>query len=145
MFVRRFLLAAVAQTLVALAPAARAEETISDADPAQLPSVKSGAIGYPSRDADLDARPGFANPPHGYGSVGFYWWLGDPLTKERLSWELQQLQGKPIMGLQINYAHGTKGSRWYGPTYPSEPPAFSKRGGIWCSGSSARRRRLDRP
>jgi hypothetical protein len=32
--------------------------------------------------------PGFASPPAGYGEVAFYRWLGDPLTKERLTWQL---------------------------------------------------------
>ena len=49
------------------------------------------AIGFPSRDPDLDALPGFQQPPPGYGEVAFYWWLGDPLTKERLAWQLDQL------------------------------------------------------
>ncbi|MDR1525522.1 MAG: hypothetical protein LBS79_09775, partial [Tannerella sp.] len=33
----------------------------------------------------------FSTPPPGYGNVAFYWWLGDPLTKERLSWQLERL------------------------------------------------------
>jgi hypothetical protein len=37
------------------------------------------ARGYPSRDPNLDALPGFQNPPPGYGEVPFWWWTGDPL------------------------------------------------------------------
>ncbi len=82
-------------------------------------------MGYPSREADLDVLPGFKNPPPGYGEVAFYWWLGDPLTKERLTWQLDQLAGKSITGLQINYAHSDRGGSSWGLTYPSDPPLFS--------------------
>lgn len=127
MFARRLMLVVIVLALVAFAPAARPEETISDADPAQLPPVKSGAIGYPSRDVNLDARPGFASPPPGYGVVPFYWWVGgDELTKERISWQLEQLRGVPIEGFQINYAHTDSGGASYGLPYPSDPPLFSK-------------------
>ena len=84
------------------------------------------SLGYPSRDPGLDALPGFINPPPGYGAVAFYWWLGDPLTKERLRWQLDKLRGTAVVGLQVNYAHAAKGNRWYGPTLPSEPPLFSE-------------------
>jgi hypothetical protein len=83
-------------------------------------------IGYPSRAPGVDVRPGFRNPPPGYGEVGFYWWLGDPLTKERLLWQLNRLQGAAISGLQINYAHSDQGGRSYGLTFPSDPPLFSE-------------------
>jgi hypothetical protein len=84
------------------------------------------AVGYPSREPGLDVLPGFQNPPAGYGEVAFYWWLGDPLTKERLQWQLDQLAGKGVMGLQVNYAHTDKGGRSYGLTFPSEPALFSQ-------------------
>ncbi len=108
-----------------LTPTAGVRGTSADADPSQMPPPKAGAVGYPSRDPNLDVQPGFVDPPPGYGSVGFYWWLGDPLTRERIAWQLEQLRGMPIMGLQVNYAHGVWGKRWHGPTYPSEPPLFS--------------------
>ncbi len=56
----------------------------------------------------------------------FFWWLGDPLTKERLGWILDQMAGMGIAGYQINYAHSDKGGRSYGLTMPSEPPLFSE-------------------
>jgi hypothetical protein len=84
------------------------------------------SIGYPSREGDLDALPGFASPPAGYGEVAFYWWMGDPLTRERLAWQLDLLAGRGISGLQINYAHSDRGGRSYGLTYPSDPPLFSQ-------------------
>ena len=83
-------------------------------------------VGYSRGDADLDVLPGFVNPPPGYGQVAFYWWLGDPLVKERIQWQLDRLKGKSMTGLQVNYAHSDSGGRSYGLTYPSEPQLFSK-------------------
>ncbi len=95
-------------------------------DPANTAPAPSWAIGVPSRDPHLDVQPGFRNPPPGYGEVGFYWWVGDPLTRERLEWQLQQLEGKGVMGLQINYAHTDRGGLTYGLTMPSNPALFSE-------------------
>ncbi len=67
----------------------------------------------------------FATPPKGYGTVPFYWWLGDKLTKERLSYQLDLLEGHHISGLQVNYAHSDKGGRSWGLTYEGDPPIFS--------------------
>ena len=61
--------------------------------------------GYPDRDPAMDVLPGFIHPPKGYGNVPFYWWQGDTLTRERLAWQLDQLSGKGISSLQINYSH----------------------------------------
>jgi len=94
-------------------------------DPAKLPPPRAGAVGYPSRDPDLDVLPGFVKPPPGYGEVAFYWWLGDPLTKERLTWQLDQLSDKGIFGLQINYAHDDGRGIGKRLTYASDPPLFS--------------------
>ena len=95
-------------------------------DPADSPDSPPHAVGFPSRAPDLDVLPGFKDPPPGYGEVAFYWWLGDPLTKERLSWQLDRLAGKGLMGLQINYAHSDRGGSSWGLTYPSDPPLFSE-------------------
>ena len=70
-----------------------------------LPAPPEGSPGFPSRDPDLDALPGFQNPPPGYGEVPFWWWTGDPLDKERLLWQIEQLHEKGISGMQVNYAH----------------------------------------
>ncbi len=83
------------------------------------------AIGFANRGPDLDAAPGFRDPPPGYGIVPFFWWIGDPVTPERLAWELEQMEGMGVSGYQINYAHSDRGGRIYGLTYPSEPPLFS--------------------
>lgn len=79
----------------------------------------------PDREGTSDIEQGFRNPPACYGIVPFFWWVGDPLTKERLSFELEKLSGHDLCGLQINYAHSAKGGRAYGLTYPSDPPLYS--------------------
>jgi len=91
-------------------------------------SVKSNQKlpGYPDRSENLDVLPGFIQPPVGYGEVSFYWWLGDTLTKERMLWQLDQLAGHSISGLQINYAHSDEGGNIWGLTYPGQPKLFSK-------------------
>lgn len=94
-------------------------------DPSKLPPHPGDAVGFPSRAADLDAFPGFSSPPAGYGEVPFYWWVGDPLTKERLSWQLDQLKANGVTGLQVNYAHGKGGGISWGLPYASDPPIFS--------------------
>ncbi len=95
-----------------LAPLLARAGDLAFSDPAKVAPPPAHAIGFPSRDADLDALPGFQQPPPGYGEVAFYWWLGDPLTKERLAWQIDQLDKvKGVMGLQINYAHSDRGGQ----------------------------------
>jgi hypothetical protein len=104
-----------------------AADPLAFSDPANTPPPPAHAIGFPSRDPQLDVVPGFRNPPPGYGEVAFYWWLGDPLTKERLAWQIEKLaKAKGVMGLQINYAHSDRGGKSWGLTYPSDPPLFSQ-------------------
>ena len=98
---------------------------ITFSDPAKVPPMPSWAVGQSNRSADLDVEPGFLSPPAGFGVVPFFWWLGDPITKDRLTWELDQMAGLGISGYQINYAHSDKGGRSFGWTLPSEPPLFS--------------------
>ncbi|MEI8288216.1 MAG: glycosyl hydrolase [Verrucomicrobiota bacterium] len=98
---------------------------LSFSDPANVPPPPPGAVGFADRSPTFDALSGFQNPPPGFGTVPFYWWLGDPLTKERLGWELEQMKGMGVSGFQINYAHTDKGGRSYGLTYPSDPALFS--------------------
>lgn len=96
--------------------AASVEDAVQWAPPA-------GALGYPSRAPDLDGLPGFQDPPPGYGEVPFWWWLGDPLDRDRLLWQIEELHRMGIAGVQVNYAHeDTNG--W--PTYPAEPEVFSE-------------------
>ena len=95
-------------------------------DPSKVPAMPPWAVGQANRAPDLDALPGFQQPPPGFGNVPFYWWLGDPLTKERIGWQLEQMAGMAVSGIQINYAHSDKGGRSWGLTYPSEPALFSE-------------------
>jgi hypothetical protein len=107
-----------------LATAARAGD-LKFSDPGRVVSPPSWAVGQANRAPDLDVLPGFQKPPPGFGIVPFFWWLGDPLTKERLGWILEQMSGMGVAGYQINYAHSDHGGRSYGLTIPSEPPLFS--------------------
>ena len=83
------------------------------------------SVGFPSRAADLDIWPGFHQPPAGYGEVPFWWWNGDRLDRDRITWQLDQLVGRGVSGLQVNYAHHYSGGGGYGLTYPSDPALFS--------------------
>lgn len=81
------------------------------------------APGYPSREADLDALPGFKNPPPGYGEVPFWWWSGNDLNVDRLIWQVRELHKKGVSGFQVNYSHyDTPG--W--PTDSGEPALFTE-------------------
>ncbi len=81
--------------------------------------------GYPDRSPSVDVLPGFIHPPQGYGEVPFYWWQGDTLTRERMEWELDQLQNRCISSLQINYSHLDSGGVTYGLSRPSQPALFT--------------------
>ncbi len=67
----------------------------------------------------------FFHPPDAFGIVSFYWWVGDKLEKERLLWQLDQLAGMDICGLQINYCHRDWGGQIYGLPYESDPKQFT--------------------
>lgn len=67
----------------------------------------------------------FVNPPGEYGIVSFYWWVGEPLTKERLLWQLDRLEDMDICGLQINYCHTDSGGKTYGLPFKSQPEQFT--------------------
>ena len=114
-------------TLTANAQERAADQTgLAFSDPANVRPAPPWAVGQANRSPDLDALPGFAKPPAGFGLVPFYWWLGDPLTQERLSWQLDQLTDMGISGLQINYAHTNKGGLSWGLTIPSDPKLFTQ-------------------
>lgn len=81
--------------------------------------------GYADRSPSLDVLPGFLNPPKGFGEVSFYWWQGDSLTRERITWQLNQLQNRGISSLQINYSHLDAGGILYGLSRPSKPALFT--------------------
>lgn len=81
--------------------------------------------GIPERSPCLHVWEKFVSPPDGYGEVPFYWWLGDTLTREHLTWHLDLLAKKKISSLQINYAHSDKGGPFWGLTIPSKPDIFT--------------------
>ncbi len=81
--------------------------------------------GYPDRSPKLNVLPGFIHPPKGYGDVAFYWWQGDTLTRERLTWQLDQLKDKGVSSLQINYSHLDEGGISYGLSNPSKPALYT--------------------
>lgn len=91
------------------------------------PSVGAKTLppGYPERENIENLEEKFRCPPPGYGEVPFFWWIGDTLTREHLTWELDQLSGRHISSLQINYCHRDTGGLIYGLTYPSQPALFS--------------------
>lgn len=91
-------------------------------DPEKLSAPPDSSPGYPSCDLNIDLCDGFRNPPPGYGEVPFWWWSGDPLDKDRLLWQIEELHKKGINGMQVNYIH--KDSPGW-PTYPAEPEIFS--------------------
>ncbi|MBC8616930.1 hypothetical protein H8788_04195 [Parabacteroides faecis] len=84
------------------------------------------APGHPDRSGKTDLKSGFATPPKGYGEVPFYWWMGDTLTKEHLTYHLDQMAAKKVTSLQVNYAHSDKGGVSYGLTFPSKPALFTE-------------------
>ena len=115
--------------LLTSAVALQADDSMSldFSDPAKVTPMPAWAVGQANRAADLDVLPGFQKPPAGFGVVPFFWWLGDPLTQERLGWILGQMEGMGISGYQINYAHGYEdGGKSFGLTLPSEPTLFSE-------------------
>src|SRR5574344_1157895 len=83
------------------------------------------APGRPDRSANMDALPGFKNPPKGYGEVPFYWWLGDTLTRAHLTDHLDKLAIRGVSSLQVNYAHSDKGGKSWGLTFHSKPDIFT--------------------
>ena len=90
---------------------------------------QSGSAGSSSSGAHTSLEQvyaNFKNPPHGYGEVAFYWWLGDTLTRERILWQLDQLKGKGVVGLQVNYAHSDSGGLLWGLSLPSQPKLFTE-------------------
>jgi hypothetical protein len=91
-------------------------------DPRSLPPHSAYAPGFPQDIPDNELPGKFMNPPDGYGEVPFWWWSGDPLDKDRLLWQIEELHKKGINGMQINYIH--KDSPGW-PTYPAEPEIFS--------------------
>lgn len=75
--------------------------------------------------SDYQIKQFFSTPPSGYGTVPFYWWVGDPLDRDKLLYHLDQVKDHHISGLQVNYCHTDRGGLIYGLTMRNEPDLFS--------------------
>jgi alpha-L-rhamnosidase len=63
----------------------------------------------------------FSQPPNEFAPISFYFWNGEKLTRERLSWQLEQLRAQGILGTIISYIHRPDGT-----IDPGDPPVFSE-------------------
>ena len=85
----------------------------------------AGGLGFPQPGevAAKTIRSDFKAPPPGYGEVPFWWWSGrDPLNKERLLEQIEEIHKAGIAGVQVNYSHYRSGA-W--PTQDSTPALFT--------------------
>ncbi len=67
-----------------------------------------------------ELRAIFAQPPSRYRPVPFWWWVGEPLDRARLLWQLDELRREGVHGAIISYNHFTDGRN-----NPGEPAVFS--------------------
>ena len=58
---------------------------------------------------DDSLREQFLRPPSTHGPIPFYWWVGEPLCRDRISWQLDQLAEKGVKQAVISYPHDEKG------------------------------------
>ena len=90
-----------------------------------LAACVAGGLGFPQPGevAEKALRADFKAPPPGYGEVPFWWWSGrEPLNKERMLEQIEELHKAGIAGVQVNYAHYRTGTR---PSQDSTPKLFS--------------------
>jgi hypothetical protein len=81
----------------------------------------TGSISSPAKQLPVSGlRQGFCCPPTAFRPVPFYWWTGEPLNRERISWQLDRLKEKGIFQVIVSYSHGTDGATELG-----KPPLFS--------------------
>lgn len=62
----------------------------------------------------------FRQPPSEYGPVPFYWWVGEPLDRARVAWQLDQLRRQGVRRTIVSYPHLPDGACDLG-----DPPLFS--------------------
>ena len=92
---------------------------LAAATAATVAAMAEGAAGSyglgfprPGAEAEKTLRADFKTPPPGYGEVPFWWWSGrDPLNKERMLEQIEELHKAGIAGVQVNYAHYRTGTR----------------------------------
>ena len=106
-------------------------------DPANQPPIPPGAVGYPSRDPNLDVLPGFQNPPPGLRRGGVL------LVAGRSAHQGAALMAAGSAGRQGQSARcrsttrtATRVGRAPWLTYASDPPLFLRpTGGTFSAGS----------
>lgn len=74
----------------------------------------------PSCQQESELAVEFRIPPQTYRPVPFYWWSGEPLLRERMAWQLEQLCQRGIQQVVISYPH-----RQDGTTETGSPALFS--------------------
>ena len=101
---------------------------------ASQPKTTQYHKGWPSKDGETNLREGFFTPPKGYGNVPFYWWSGDNLDMDRLTWQLELLADSATDGLCVSYNHthprvdtlmNANGYGGYGRVSSVDPYVFS--------------------
>lgn len=100
------------------------KEQATDYKNEQLPGgfLRDNAVGLPVKNQVTNILSEFKNPPVGYGQSPFYWWVGEKLNKDRIRWQLDQLQAKHLWGLVVSIHHTDK---HVFNAYKSEPQQFS--------------------
>ena len=63
----------------------------------------------------------FKEPPRDFAPIPFHFWNGERLTRERLSWQLEQLSAQGIGGTIVSYIHRPDDS-----LDPGDPVMFSE-------------------
>ena len=68
-----------------------------------------------------DLIANFRQPPPGYGQTPFWWWVGDTLDLNRLTWQIDELLKGGVRSAIISYNHWPDGS-----TNVGDPAVFSE-------------------
>ena len=64
------------------------------------------AFGRPSKlETRAELLSLFQNPSQDFAAISFFFWNGEALTKERLTWQLEQLRSKGVGGTIVSYIH----------------------------------------
>lgn len=54
-------------------------------------------------------KASFKSPPDVFRPVPFYWWVGGPLDRGKMEWQLDRLREKGVFQTVISYSHGPEG------------------------------------
>ena len=73
----------------------------------------------------------FINPPPEYGEVSFFWWQGDPVTREKLTWILDQLEAHHICDCKSTMPMATAAAAHMALQCPVSPIRCPTNGGNW--------------